>query len=149
MPRVSKVRQLSSKKKSLFIDDFYSAITSFKNKDEARAFFEDLLTYEEKLMLGKRFQIAMMLKLDYLWSEITERVKITSSTIAKVNQRIKIREGGLFTVAQRIVDLKEKKLKQWQQKSSKEFLAPAIVKAGLGVLIKSKQRIRKSKSVTS
>ena len=149
MPRVSKVRQLSSKKKFLFIDDFYSAITSFKDKDEVRAFFEDILTSEEKLMLAKRFQAAMMLKLDYLWSEITDRLKLTGHTVAKVNQRIKTYEGGLFTVAQRIINLKEKKLEKWRQKKGKDYLGPAMIKAGLGVLIKSKERLRKKKSITS
>ncbi len=151
MPRVSKARKVSSKKKELFIDDFYSAITSFKDKYEVQSFFEDMLTTEEKLMLAKRFQVAMMLKLNYLWSEITDRVKVTTSTVAQVAQRIKRYKGGLLTVAQRIISFKEKKLNQWQKHKKEKYsdLGAEMVKAGLGILIQNKQRIRKKKSITS
>jgi len=149
MPRVSKVRQLSSNKKDLFTDDFYSVVTSLKNKGEVRDFFEDLLTSEEKLMLAKRFQIVMMLKLGYLWKEIQDRVKVTKYTIAVISQRIRNPKKGISACAERIIGLKQKKLNQWKIKRGKEALGPAIVKAGLGVLIKSRERKRKSKSVVS
>lgn len=111
MPRVSKNRNLSSAKESLFIDDFYSAITSLKDKNEVRAFFEDLLTSEEKLMLAKRFQIAMMHRLKYIWEEIKERVKVTNDTVAKIGLLIKYGEKGIQRIADRIIDLKKKKPK--------------------------------------
>lgn len=150
MPRVSKTKYLSPKKKSLFIDDLYSAITSLKDKSEVRAFFEDLLTPEEKLMLAKRFQISMMRRLKYFWGEIKERVKVTNDTVAKIGLLMKYGEGGLQKTADRIVALKEKKLKQFRQKrESYTDLGPAIVKAGLGVLIQQARKSKKQKSITS
>ena len=95
MPRVSKVREISRKKKFLFIDDFYSAITSLKNKTGVRAFFENLLTSEEKLMLSKKFQISMMLELGYLWEKIGERIKITNATILRQKLRLALGCQGL------------------------------------------------------
>ena len=146
MPRVSKTKYLSPKKKILFVDDLYSAITSLKDKNEVRAFFEDLLTPEEKLMLAKRFQISMMHRLKYFWEEIKERVKVTNDTVAKIGLLMKYGEGGLQKAADRIVALKEKKLKQFRQKrESYADLGPAIIKAGLGVLIQQARKSKKQK----
>ena len=147
MPRVSKNREISPKRKSLFIDDFYSAITSLKDKTEARAFFEDLLTSEEKLMLSKRFQISMMLELDYSWEEIAQRVKIINTTILRQKLRLAIGCQGLRKIAKRIIGLKEKK-KESFGKRSKDYLGPAIIKAGIGSALKRKRKINKQKSIT-
>ena len=151
MPRVSKTKYLSPKKKSLFVDDFYSAITSLKNKNEVRAFFEDLLTPEEKLMLAKRFQISMMHRLKYLWGEIKERIKVTNDTVAKIGLLMKYGEGGLQKVSDRIISLKQRKLEQFRQKRKEGYadLGPAILKAGLGVLIQQVKEKKKQRSITS
>ncbi len=150
MPRVSKNRELDSQKRSLFLDDFYSAVTSLKDKREVRAFFEDLLTREEKLMLAKRFQIAMMLKLNWLWEEIGERAKVTLPTISKVNQKIKAGFQGLTRVTERIITLKRKKFKKLTEgeKRSMKFAGPELIKAGLGLFLVKRQRSRKQKSIT-
>jgi len=150
MPRVSKTREVSQQQRSLFVDDFYSAVTSLKDKDEVKAFFDELLTREEKLMLAKRFQIAMMLKLGYLWKEIDERVKVTQVTISKLRQKLDFGLKGLDRVAQRIILIKKEKLKRIEQgRSKREDLGTAMVKGGLGILAqKSKQR-RKRKSISA
>ena len=149
MPRVSKARGLSPSKKSLFIDDFYSAVTSLKDKDEVKDFFEDLLTQKEKLMLGKRFQIAMMHRLRYLHREISERIKVIEATAGKIILRLDYGRGGLKKVADRIIVLKKKKLEQFRKRKDREYLGPAILKAGLGVLIQEKKKRKKKKSVVS
>ena len=147
MPRVSKRREISPKKQDLFIDDFYSAVTSLKDKKEVRQFFEDLLTWEEKLMLAKRLQIAMMLLLSYYWEEIDGRVKVTQGTIARVRKKLDYGLQGLTRVAKRIISLKEQK-KESFGKRSKEYLGPEIVKAGIGVVVQKRKEAKKRKSIT-
>lgn len=134
----------------MFLDDFYSAVTSLKDKDEVRAFFDDLLTGEEKLMLAKRFQIAMMLKLGSLWGEIDERVKVTQVTISKLRQKLDFGLNGLDRVAQRIIAIKKEKLERIEKgRGRREDMGTAIMKGGLGILAqKSKQR-RKRKSISA
>lgn len=149
MPRVSKNRELSSDKKYLFLDDFYSAVTSLKDKREVKAFFEDLLTWEEKLMLAKRFQIAMMHHLNYIWKEIGERIKVTETTIAKVRQKLDYGKGGLKEISRRILAFKEKKLTELTSRKGKEFLGPAIVKSGLAILIQKHKKRKKAHSIFS
>lgn len=150
MPRVSK-RELDRKKLSLFLDDLYSAVTSLKDKKEVKAFFEDLLTHEEKLMLAKRFQIAMMHELNYLWYEIGDRAKVTDVTVAKIKQKLDRGLGGLKVVTKRILEIKEKKFSSFSSSKSKSYmnLGPELVKAGLGILLDKSKRKRKSKSILS
>ncbi len=152
MPRVSKNRELDNEKQKLFIDDFYSAVTSLKDKKEVREFFEDLLTPEEKLMLGKRFQVAMMLHLGYIWEEIDNRVKVTQGTIAGIYRRFKHGVGGLAKIAERIVELKRKKKKEIEEKFSSMKgvnLGPKLIQAGIGLLIQERKRLKKKKSILS
>lgn len=154
MPRVSKNREVEREKQKLFIDDFYAAVTSLKDKNEVREFFEDLLTAEEKLMLAKRFQAAMMINLGYLWDEIDDRVKVTQGTIGRLYGRVAYGFGGLNKVAGRIIEIKRKKKaeieKEFQgHKEVKGNLAPKLIQMGIGLLIQERRRIRKEKSVTS
>lgn len=152
MPRVSKKREVDKEKQKLFIDDFYSAVTSLKTKQEVWEFFEDLLTPEEKLMLAKRFQAAMMLKLDYLWEEIDDRVKITLSTVGSIHRKLSYGLGGLDKVTERILELKRKKkvlIEGTEKKSGRDQLAPKLIQAGIGLLIQERKRLRKQKSVAS
>jgi len=150
MPRVSK-RELDHKKLSLFLDDLYSAVTSLKDKKEVKAFFEDLLTKEEKLMLAKRFQIAMMHELNYLWHEIGDRVKVTDITIARIRHKFDYGLGGLKAVAKKILAIKEKKFKNFTDKPKKSYLdsGPELAKMGLGIFMKEKRKLSKTKSVSS
>ena len=149
MPRVSKTRELTSEKQRLFLDDFYSAVTSLKNKDEVKAFFEDLLTREEKLMLGKRFQIAMMHKLGYFWGEINERVKVTNETVAKIRQKLDFGLGGLNKVAERIIAIKKEKLERIEKgRGRRGDLGTAVLKGGLGILVQKKKESQKKGSIT-
>jgi len=154
MPRVSKNREVEKEKQKLFIDDFYAAVTSLKDKNEVREFFEDLLTSEEKLMLAKRFQAAMMLNLGYLWDEIDDRVKVTQSTIGRLYGRVAHGFGGLNRIAGRIIGIKKKKKaeieKEFQDHQySRGNLGPKLIQMGIGLLIQERKRIRKEKSVVS
>lgn len=151
MPRVSKTREIDHQKLGLFLDDLYSAITSLKDKKEVKAFFNDLLTREEKLMLAKRFQIAMMHELNYLWHEIGDRVKVTDLTIGKIKQKLDYGLGGLKVIAKRILAIKDKKLKSLYTGKEKAYLnlGPALLKTGLGILINERKKRRKEQSSSS
>jgi len=150
MPRVSKRRELTPEKQNLFLDDFYSAITSLKDKNEVRVFFNDLLTKEEKLMLAKRLQITIMLKLGYFWDEIDERVKVTRETINNLRFRLDFGSGGLDKIAQRIINLKREKLESFEKgKGRRSDLGTAVAKGGLGIFLQQRRRRRRKKSVVS
>lgn len=150
MPRVSKTRKIPAKKKKRFLNDFYAAITSLTDKDEVWAFFEDLLTYEEKLMLAKRFQIAMMLVLEYGWKEIKDYAKVTEYAIGATMEKIQTKRKGLKRIAERILVLKREKLERLEKgRKRKSFGDEILLKSTLGAVIRKAKKIRKSHSVVS
>jgi uncharacterized protein YerC len=112
MPRVSKSRELKASKKKKYINDYYSAVASLKNKSEVKSFFKDILTKEEELMLAKRFQIGVMYKLGYFWKEICDDVKVIDATVGRVISLVEGGRGWLKKIVLRFIEqegLKNKK----------------------------------------
>lgn len=148
MPRVSKNRQLEEQKRNQFLNDLYAAITSLEDKDEVWAFFEDLLTEEEKLMLAKRFQIAMMLFLKYDWQEVGEYTKVSDFAIASTARKLETKREGLKKVAERILRFKREKLDQLSKGREKGMVGEEILlKSTLGLLSRKIKKGRKKDSI--
>lgn len=96
MPKVSRIR-LDSKHLGFFINNFWSLITLLENKDQVKSFLKDLLTHTEMKMLAKRIQIAKMLLEGYNYQDIRNYVKVTDSTIARINNILEVEGEGLRT----------------------------------------------------
>lgn len=96
MPKVSRIR-LDSKHLGFFINNFWSLITLLENKDQVKSFLKDLLTHTEMKMLAKRIQIAKMLLEGYNYRDIRNYVKVTDSTIARINNILEVEGEGLRT----------------------------------------------------
>lgn len=101
---------MEKEKMSLFLDDFWAAVASLRSKAEARNFFNQFLTHTERKMFAKRFQIAMMLLLDYDYQSMRKRLKVSDATISKINNWLEENGIELISVAKRIIKLKESKL---------------------------------------
>ena len=56
-------------------------------------FIKDLLTKKELRVLQKRFQIVQFLKTDLAYREITRKMGISTTTVVRLNKRLKIRSG--------------------------------------------------------
>jgi len=135
---------------SLFLDDFWTAIASLKSKNEARNFFNQFLTHTERKMFAKRFQIALMLLLDYDYENIIKRIKVSNSTIANVNNWLEENRLELKDVAQRIIKLKGEKLQRIEEgrKKTRETVGTTIVKMGVGEIVGKIKDIKKESSLT-
>lgn len=94
MPRISRIR-LDSKHLGFFLNNFWSLITLLENKDQVKSFLKDLLTHTEMKMLAKRIQIAKMLLEGYNYRDIRNYVKVTDSTIARINNILEGEGEGL------------------------------------------------------
>ena len=70
------------------------AISEIKNPNEAAELLRDLLSYQESEMLAKRLKIAEYLINGSLYSEIEEQLLVSSSTIARVQEWLKISGEG-------------------------------------------------------
>lgn len=140
---------------SRFCDDFYSAVTSLEDKEEIRGFLSQILTRTEEVMLAKRFQIAMMLLLGYEYPHIKNKAKVGNSTIAYINNLINGKGEVFRGIAERIIDLKQRKLDSLKEKRSQRPRAPgeglgkAVAKAAADSLAKKIAKRKKKQSISA
>lgn len=101
MPQVSK-RWLDKKTQDKIVTLFISGIALSQTTDEVSFLIEDILTPTEKLMLAKRFSIAFMLLEGYDYDSIVDVLKVSRSTIGRVNWWLSTRGDGVRRVRARI-----------------------------------------------
>ena len=70
------------------------AIAEIKNPNEAAELLRDLLSYQESEMVAKRLKIADLLLQDQTYQEISDSLKVSSGTIARVQEWLKISGEG-------------------------------------------------------
>ena len=84
------------------MQQFYKAVLTLKNEEEARKFFDDVATIKEVLDLSSRLEVARMLKAGAVFSEISKETGASSATISRVNKCLNYGEGGYDAVLDRI-----------------------------------------------
>jgi TrpR-related protein YerC/YecD len=147
MPKVA--RKLTDKKKiDQFCDDFLDAIALLNSKEDARGFFNDLLTHTERIMLAKRFQVAVMLIEGHDYQTIRNSVEVANSTITRVNVWLKTGATSLFKVVQRFLDDVGPYLKKAGASGDRRYIAgdlltPAIDEGARIIATKLAKRGRK------
>ena len=149
MVKISR-QPLNSEDWALFLDDFWSAVASCETKQEVREFLFGLLTYTERKMFAKRFQIAMMLLLGYDYSSIVARVKVTASTISRVNNLLAEGPEGLKKVSWRIIKFKRDKLQNFSREaggSKRKDLGIELAKLGVDLASRTIKRRRRHESI--
>jgi len=80
---------------------FWDSLAKLKNAQEAEKFYLDLLTYTEKVVLAKRWAIAVLLLRGLGYSEIKELLKVSDPTITRVRNQLRA-GGGFLLVAERL-----------------------------------------------
>lgn len=83
-------------------EDLLKAILSLKNINEAKRFFRDLLTEQEIIEFGKRWQAAKMLNKKIPYSEVEKETGLSSTTIARVSKWLNKGMGGYRLILQRL-----------------------------------------------
>lgn len=66
--------------------NLFEVILRLKNTAEAKRFFRDLLTEEEIIEFGKRWQAACLLAKKAPYSEIMKKTGLSSTTVARVSK---------------------------------------------------------------
>ena len=84
----------------MFID-FAKAFASIHNSVEAANFIKDLLSEGEVIMLARRLQIARLLDQGYTYDEIERAMKVSNTTIAKVQTWLNLYGEGYRMVLKR------------------------------------------------
>ena len=80
------------------------AILSLKDREECRAFLEDLLTGKEIQDCGQRLMVARLLREKMVYSKIAAQTSASSATISRVNRCYTYGAGGYRLVLDRLCD---------------------------------------------
>jgi uncharacterized protein YerC len=84
-------------------DLFSEAVLSIKDRKELNGFLEDFLSPTERIMLSKRFAITVLLAKESDYKSIGTLLRVTPSTIAKMNLVMKYSGKGLIPVVEKIL----------------------------------------------
>ncbi|MCL5435723.1 MAG: YerC/YecD family TrpR-related protein [Patescibacteria group bacterium] len=109
------------------MDEFWRAVTLLESKDEVRAFFRDIITSTERVMLAKRLQIAKRLYNGDSYFSIKKELNVTAATIASVSRWLDSFGAGYRTVIPRLEAASHKKrlANAWRGNSGAKLLAGA------------------------
>jgi TrpR-related protein YerC/YecD len=83
-------------------EDLFRAILALRNIEEAKKFFRDLLTEQEIVEFGKRWQAAKMLNEKIPYSEIIRKTGLSSTTVARVAKWLNRGMGGYKLILNRL-----------------------------------------------
>lgn len=75
---------------------------ALKNTAEAKRFFRDLLTEQEIIEFGKRWQAAQMLSQKIPYSKIEKETGLSSTTIARISKWLNRGMGGYKLMIKRV-----------------------------------------------
>ena len=75
-----------SKMKSEETDHLFKAILSLKNEEECYRYFDDLCTFSEIEAMSQRFEVASLLADGKTFTQISQKIGVSSTTITRVNK---------------------------------------------------------------
>ena len=85
------------------LDFLFKGILTLDNLEDCYHFFEDLCTISELQEMGRRLQVAKMLKDDCIYTDISEQMGLSTATISRVNRCLKYGdEKGYLSVLQKL-----------------------------------------------
>lgn len=88
MTQVSKYKPQKEVQERMY-ELFLDALGDIKNRNEARAFLEDFFTPTERIMFPKRLAIAFLLTRKVDQRLISERLKVSFTTITRISNILK------------------------------------------------------------
>jgi len=83
-------------------NNLIAALLSLKNQSEAKRFLRDLLTAEELVEFGKRWQTAQLLNQKIPYTAITKTTGLSSTTIARIARWLWRGQGGYQLILNRL-----------------------------------------------
>lgn len=90
-----------SKMKSEEADHLFEAILSLRTTEECYRFFDDLCTFSEIEAMRQRYHVAEELYSGNTFSNISQKIGVSSTTITRVNRCLNYGADGYKTVLDR------------------------------------------------
>ena len=111
MPHISQ-KQLKKETAKDIRKHFIKTVTSFGGKNNNKAFFDELLTPTEQIMLAKRLAMLFMLAEGMSSYKVRKILNLSPSTTARFQKEI---EHGAFPYIENIVKKKSSRDKTWKE----------------------------------
>lgn len=121
MAKFSRIPKLSKKERQELLITLCGALISIRKKEEAAQFLADLLSPQELDMLAKRLEIARHLIQGETYEGIQNKLKVSFTTISRINSWLMISGDGFRLVIERT----KKKGKKFHEHSLEEKLDPS------------------------
>ncbi len=87
MPKVSK-NPLPPERKKEITDALIRTLAKIDNDSLLKRFLDDLLTPNEKLMLGKRLMVAVLLQRGYSYGAVCRALKMSKTTVHLIQREL-------------------------------------------------------------
>ena len=84
------------------VDKLAQAMLTLQSVEEARSFFEDILTVGEVQAIAQRLAVAQMLRRGTTYQDIAENTGASTATISRVNRALTYGAGGYLSVLTRM-----------------------------------------------
>ena len=75
-------------------DNFFEAVLRLESIEDARRFFEDVLTVKELESISQRLKVASMLRAGCNYQEVSRASGASTATISRVNKCLMYGSGG-------------------------------------------------------
>jgi len=94
--------QMNTKPKQPNLDFLCEVILNLKDKEECKAFLEDLCTVPELKALSQRLEVADLLYRQTVYSAIVEKTGASTATISRVNRSLSYGNEGYKVIFERL-----------------------------------------------
>ena len=84
------------------LERLYDAILSLKDRDECRAFLDDLCTIKEITDMAQRLETAFLIDEGVSYQKVSDRIGVSTATISRVSRCLNYGAGGYRTVIDRM-----------------------------------------------
>ena len=108
MAKGKRRNELTKRETEKLLLDFCIALSTIKQPAEAVSFVKDILSSTESRMLAKRLKIAELLLDGWSYWNIAREIKVSSSTIAKVNEWLETSGDGYRMLISRLKTIRKK-----------------------------------------
>lgn len=93
---------MSKKLKDEQTDRLFEGMLTLQSVEDCYRFFEDLCTISEIKAMAQRFQVAVMLDEQRVYTDIEQETGASSATISRVNKSLLYGEDGYRLVLERL-----------------------------------------------
>jgi TrpR-related protein YerC/YecD len=102
MAKFSNPSKLPEKERENLMADFCLALSRLNSVAEVSQFLKDLLSAQEMEMLAKRLKAADLLLGGWTYAKISQELKISSGTISRIHEWLKVSGEGYRLVAEKL-----------------------------------------------